>query len=262
MKKLLIVALIISLLNCKNKSTPTEQYTDEQLDITTSVYPENITKVFDAHGGIDTWSDMQSLVFTMKKPNGDEITTTDLKNRTSLIEMPKHTIGFNGEAVWLKLKDTIPYKGNAKFYYNLMFYFYAMPFVLADDGIMYEDVKPLEFDGVSYPGIKIAYESGVGESPEDEYILYYNPETYKMEWLGYTVTYFSKEKSKEFHFIKYSNWQRVNGLVLPETLTWYNYENNLPTTKRNDLKFTDIKLSKEKPEPQIFEAPEGATIVE
>ena len=83
-----------------------------------------------------------------------------------------------------------------------------------------------------------------------------------MTWLGYTVTYFSKEKSKEFHFIKYSNWQTVDGLALPETLTWYNYENNLPTTKRNDLQFTDIKLSKETPDADIFEVPEGATIAD
>jgi hypothetical protein len=237
-------------------------YTDEQLDVTTSVYPESITKVFDAHGGVDTWNAMQSLVFTMKKPNGDEVTTTDLKNRTSLIEMPKHTIGFNGKDVWLTSKDTTAYKGNPKFYYNLMFYFYAMPFVLADDGIMYEETTPLVFEGQTYPGIKIGYEAGIGESPEDEYILYYNPETYKMEWLGYTVTFFSKEKSKEFHFIKYSNWQTVNGLLLPETLTWYKYENNLPTEKRNDLKFTDVKLSKEKLDAFIFEIKEGATVVE
>lgn len=237
-------------------------YTDEQLDVTTSVYPESITKVFDAHGGVDTWNAMQSLVFTMKKPSGDEVTTTDLKNRTSLIEMPKHTIGFNGKDVWLTSKDTTAYKGNPKFYYNLMFYFYAMPFVLADDGIMYEETTPLVFEGQTYPGIKIGYEAGIGESPEDEYILYYNPETYKMEWLGYTVTFFSKEKSKEFHFIKYSNWQTVNGLLLPETLTWYKYENNLPTEKRNDLKFTDVKLSKEKLDAFIFEIKEGATVVE
>ena len=137
-----------------------------------------------------------------------------------------------------------------------------MPFVLADDGIIYQDTEPLVFEGNTYPGIKIAYDAGIGESPEDEYILYYNPETYKMEWLGYTVTFFSKEKSKEFHFIKYSNWQTFNGLVLPETLTWYKYENNLPTEKRNDLKFTNIKLTKEKPESQIFEMPEGAKIIE
>ncbi|WP_042242732.1 DUF6503 family protein [Jejuia pallidilutea] len=262
MKHLLILVTIISLFNCKNKSTPTVDYTDEQLDVTTSIYPESITKVFDAHGGVDTWNAMQSLVFTMKKPNGDEVTTTDLKNRTSIIEMPKHTIGFNGKDVWLTSKDTTAYKGNPKFYYNLMFYFYAMPFVLADDGIMYEETTPLVFEGQTYPGIKIGYEAGIGESPEDEYILYYNPETYKMEWLGYTVTFFSKEKSKEFHFIKYSNWQTVNGLLLPETLTWYKYENNLPTEKRNDLKFTDVKLSKEKLDASIFEIKEGATVVE
>lgn len=262
MKKSLLIVVVISIFACKNKTTPTIDYSEETLDVTTSIYPENITKIFNAHGGIDAWNTMKSLEFTMKKPNGNEITTTNLKNRKSLINMPNHTIGFDGEQVWLKNKDTAIYKGNAKFYYNLMFYFYAMPFILADDGIIYENVKPLEFEGKSYPGIKISYEAGVGESPEDEYILYYDSETNKMEWLGYTVTYFTKEKGKEFHFIKYSNWQTIEGLVLPETLTWYNYENNLPTTKRNDLLFTDIKISTETPDSSIFEIPAGATIVE
>ncbi|TBM99736.1 hypothetical protein EYD45_15070 [Hyunsoonleella flava] len=262
MKTLFPLLLFVIVMSCKNDKKDTSNYADEKLDVTTSIYPENIIKVFDAHGGVDTWNDMQFLEFTMQKPNGDEVTKTDLKNRKSLIEMPKHTIGFDGENVWLKNKDTTQYKQNPKFYYNLMFYFYAMPFVLADDGIIYQDAPSLEFEGETYPGIKISYEAGVGESPEDEYIIYYNPETHKMEWLGYTVTFFSKEKSKEFHFIKYSNWQTVNGLVLPETLTWYKYENNLPTEKRNDLKFTNIKLTKEKPNPQIFEVSEGAKIIE
>jgi hypothetical protein len=260
--KILTLALLVLTISCKNKTENTVDYSEETLDVTTSIYPENIAKVFDAHGGLDTWKKMKSLEFTMQKPNGDEVTITDLKNRKSFIEMPNHTIGFNGEDVWLKSIDTTTYKGNAKFYYNLMFYFYAMPFILADDGINYEDAEPLVFEGESYPGIKISYESGVGESPEDEYILYYDAETHKMVWLGYTVTYFTKEKAKEFHFIKYNNWQNANDLLLPETLSWYNYENNLPTTKRNDLPFTNIKLSKEKPNQDIFEVPEGATIVE
>ena len=170
--KALILTLFIVAVSCKNKTTPTVDYSEEKLDVTTSIYPENITKVFDAHGGLDTWNTMKSLEFTMKKPDGDEITTTDLKNRSSLIEMPNHMVGFDGETVWLKNKDTVQYKGNPKFYNNLMFYFYAMPFILADDGINYEDVDPLVFEDKIYPGIKISYESGVGESPEDEYILY------------------------------------------------------------------------------------------
>ena len=259
---LFLVVTVFILFSCKNNTKEKVNYSEETLDITTSIYPENMSMIFKAHGGLDTWNKMQSLVFTMEKPNGDEVTTTDLKNRKSLIEMPKHTIGYNGKEVWLQSKDTTTYKGNPKFYYNLMSYFYAMPFILADDGIMYEESKPLLFEGKEYPGIKISYESGVGESSEDEYILYYDAETYQMAWLGYNVTYFTKEKGKEFHFIKYSNWQTVEGLLLPETLTWYNHENNLPSTKRNDLKFVNIKISQEKPNPDIFEKPEGAEIIE
>lgn len=261
MKRILFLSLIVLIFSCKNKTAPTIDYSEETLDVTTSVYPENITKIFDAHGSLDKWNTMKALEFTMKRSNGDEVITTNLKNRRSLIEMPNHLIGFNGEDVWLKNKDTATYNGNARFYYNLMFYFYAMPFILADDGIIYEDVDALDFEGKSYPGIKVSYEGGVGESPEDEYILYYDADSHQMEWLGYTVTYFTKEKSKEWHFIRYSNWQNIDGLVLPETLTWYNIENNLPATMRSDLKFTDIKISKEKPEDGIFEVPNGAELI-
>lgn len=262
MKKIILLVFVVSLAACKNKTVSAPNNSEESLAVATTIYPENVSKIFKAHGGLDTWKTMKTLEFTMKKPDGDEVTTTHLKNRKSLIEMPNHSIGFNGDDVWLKSKDTIAYKGNARFYYNLMFYFYAMPFILADDGIIYDNVAPLEFEGESYPGIKISYQSGVGESPEDEYILYYNAKTHKMVWLGYTVTYFSKAKSKEFHFIKYSNWQNIAGLVLPETLTWYKYENNLPTEKRNDLQFTNIKLVKESPVSDIFEVPAGAQIIE
>ncbi|WP_298239147.1 DUF6503 family protein [uncultured Algibacter sp.] len=262
MKKTLFLISVISIFCCKNKTTPTVDYSEENLDVTTSIYPENITKIFDAHGGLDVWNTMKLTEFTIERANGNEVTTTNIKNRKSLIEMPKHTLGFNGKDVWLQSKDSTAFKENPRFYYNLMFYFYAMPFVLADDGIIYKDTNPLVFEGKTYPGIKISYDAGVGESPDDEYVLYYDAETYKMVWLSYTVTYFSKEKSKTFKFIKYSNWETIDGLLLPETLTWYKYENNMPTVKASDLKFIDAKLSKEKPDSEIFEVPEGATLVE
>ncbi len=262
MKKTALLLLTVALMFSCKQETKTNDYKNETLDVTTTIYPENISKIFKAHGGIDHWNAMQSLVFTMPSPDGNEITTTNLKSRESLIDMPNHIIGFDGKDVWLHKKDTTSYKGNAKFYYNLMFYFYAMPFVLGDDGISYKDVEPLTFEGNDYPGILISYESGVGESPDDEYILYYNPETYNMEWLGYTVTYFSKEKGKEFHFIKYSDWQTIDGLELPKTLTWYDYENSKPTTKRNDLEFVNVTILQTKPDDRLFKKPENAKVIE
>ncbi|VAV84993.1 hypothetical protein MNBD_BACTEROID02-389 [hydrothermal vent metagenome] len=255
---LLTVALMFS---CKQEKKAND-YKNETLDVTTSIYPENISKILKAHNSLDTWNNMQTLTFTMPKPNGDEVTTTNLKTRKSLIDMPNHAIGFDGNTVWLLKKDTTTYKGNPKFYYNLMFYFYAMPFVLADDGITYKDAEPLTFEDKTYPGIHISYDNGIGASPEDEYVLYYDSDTNKMAWLAYTVTFFTKVKTKEFHLIKYDAWQEVNGLLLPKTFKWYGFENNVVGDYQREMSFVNVSTSIIPTDDSLFEKPNDANIIE
>ncbi|WP_299781411.1 DUF6503 family protein [uncultured Formosa sp.] len=267
MKYTLLLLLIVAFASCKQSTEKktTEQKTTEEVVTQKSEfksYPENIAKVFEAHGGIVTWNAMQTLAFTMQKPTGNEVTTTDLKSRKAHIDMPSHVLGFNGKDVWLQSKDTTVYRGKPKFYYNLMFYFYTMPFVLSDDGITYSKAAPLLFDGVEYPGIQVSYGAGVGESPEDEYILYYDPETFQMTWLAYTMTYFAKEKSKKFNYIKYGNWQDVNGVKLPKAIQWYNVVDGKPIDMRNEVLFSNVKLSKDKQDALFYEAPESAEIID
>jgi len=196
MKNTTLLLLAIALFFSCKQEKKTNDYSKDTLDVTTSIYPENISKIFNTHGGLELWNKVQTLAFTMPNPNGNEITTTNLKTRKSLIDMPNHKIGFDGKSVWLLKKDTTSYKGNPKFYYNLFFYFYAMPFVLADDGITYKEAEPLTFEGKTYPGIHISYDSGIGASPEDEYILYYDSDTNKMAWLAYTVTFLLKRRPR------------------------------------------------------------------
>lgn len=246
----------------KNEPVQSVDYSEENLDITTSTYPENITKVFNAHGGIDTWNRMKSLSFTMEKPNGKEVTTTNLRTRAERIDTPTYSLGSDGHLLWVNEKGDEAYKGNAKFYKGLMMYFYAMPFIVGDDGIIYEEAKPLEFEGTSYPGILISYEAGVGASPDDQYVIYYDETTGQMQWLGYTVTFGKDEKSTEFHYIRYNNWHTVNGLVLPKSVDWYTYENNLPVEKRNTVEFTDVILSEKEPDASLFVKPESAKLIE
>lgn len=264
MKNYLLLFALLIISACKQETKPVENvdYSEEKMEVTTSVYPENVTKILNAHGGIDQWNTFNSLVFTMKKPTGDEVTITDLKDRRSFIETDAFKIGYTGKETWLVNKGENKYKGNPQFYYNLMFYFYAMPYVLADDGITYSNVEPLKVDGKEYPGIKISYAAEVGESPDDQYIMYYDADTNKMAWLGYTVTYFTKEKSDKWSFIKYADWQTINGIVLPKTLEWYKAEGFTIGEKRNDLLFTDISLSKDKLEDSVFAKPADAVINE
>ncbi|AUC80853.1 DUF6503 family protein [Lacinutrix sp. Bg11-31] len=261
------IALLLIVTACKQNKSPepviTIDYKKEVLDVTTSIYPENLTKVFNAHGGIDAWETMKSLSFTMDKPDGKEVTLTNLHSREALIESPKATIGFDGNKAWFLNKMEGEYKGYPpKFYYNLMFYFYAMPFILSDDGINYADAEPLVFGGVTYPGIQVTYNAGVGETPEDRYVLYYNPETYLMEWLGYTVSFVPGIDKKELHFRKYGNWQEVNGLQLPKTITGYGFKNDKPTEAKATTNFIDIKVSSSAVDTKVFAKPEKGEFVE
>jgi type IV pilus biogenesis protein CpaD/CtpE len=83
MNKIVVVALALSLLNCKqepkNDVVVVTDYKTENLEVTSSVYPENITNILKAHGTLEAWDTNKTLAFTMKKEKGDELTITDLK---------------------------------------------------------------------------------------------------------------------------------------------------------------------------------------
>ncbi|QLG44113.1 DUF6503 family protein [Costertonia aggregata] len=263
MKQLLSLLALMALLACKQnvKEPKTEQKEEvTQTKVIAKNYPEALQKVFETHGGLKNWKEKRTLSYTMPKPSGDEVQTIDLYSRKERIETPQIAMGFDGTNVWL-LDEKATYKGDPLFYRNLMFYFYAMPFVLADDGINYGETEPLEYDGKSYPGIRIDYDSGVGTSPKDEYYLHYDPETYQMAWLGYTVTYRSGEKSDNVKWIRYNDWMNIDDLVLPKALIWHDYEGKKIKEAREPLPFENVILgSAPKPEG-FYNMPKNAKVV-
>jgi hypothetical protein len=222
-------------------------------------YPVSLVQVFKAHGGIDRWKDMTGLSYDLVDHNKVETHTISLKDRKTRIEGGQWAIGFDGTEVWKLEQEENAYSGDPVFYYNLMFYFYAMPFVLADGGINYEELKATELDGEVFEGIKISYNEGVGNSPKDEYILYYHPETHQMTWLAYTVTYNQAKSGQDWRYVKYSEWQEVNGFILPKTLTWYTVQDGKPVQARNYRNFENIVFSEQEIDDAFFEIPEGAT---
>jgi len=263
----MLFSVFLSMTACKNEvkeaAYEAEIITESQQgNKALATYPPKVKAIFDAHGGAEAWFKMNRLSFEIPKENGPEKHKIALSDRRSLIETKEWSIGYDGSDVWLLQQEEASYKGNARFYHNLMFYFYAMPFVLADDGINYSPEPATELAGKMYEGIKISYNDGVGDAPKDEYIVYYDSETHLMTWLAYTVTYRSNEKSDNWRYIQYAEWKDVNGLILPKTLTWYSVEEGKPTESRNSMKFENIKVSESLPEAKLFVKPEGATISE
>jgi len=252
--------LILVFFSCKERKTTTETevQTNEAEVTQESPYPEKLQHVFEAHGGLALWKKQRTLTYVIPKPENPETHITDLHTRKDKIKTPNFDMGFDGNTPWLMNKAKA-YDGNVEFYHNLMFYFYAMPFVLADDGIYYDDAEALVFEGKSYPGFKITYETGVGTSPKDEYYLHYDPVTYEMEWLGYTVTYRTGEDSDNIKWIRYDDWGNFEGLKLPNSISWYNYVGRDIKDLRNTIKFENVMMSQNTKQKGFYNKPDEVT---
>lgn len=264
MKKVFILLpFLLFLLTACGNTPPTEDTTPEAEASTepARTYPASITKVFDAHGGVDAWDEFDALTFTMGTGDKQETQLIDLKNRRELIERSGGTsIGYDGEKTWVVSEEE--FKGDPIFYRGLMFYFYAMPWVLSDPGIVYEESTPLVFDGETFPGIKISYNDGVGMSPKDNYFLHYDEKSGEMRWLGYTVTGRTGKVSDKISWINYPSWSDHGGVKLADSLVWYTAEENLPVARRNARVFSSVSLSKQAPDDGVFAMPEGAKVYE
>ena len=263
MKHLSTLFLAIAIVSCQPKA-------EKKQDIETTVkietkakkdYPEALNLVFEAHGGLDAWKQQRTLVYELPKKDFTETHTTDLHSRKDRIDAPDFSMGTDGVGVWLLDTDE-KYKGDAGFYHNLMFYFYAMPFVLADDGILYHTTEDLVYEGKSYPGVGISYKSGVGTSSKDEYFIHFDPETHQMAWLGYTVTYRTGEISETVKWIRYDNWQRINDLTLPKSITWHNFEGSTILEARSTVEFENVALKDSRMADDFYSKPELAEFVE
>ena len=251
--RLFYLLLVIVLIGCQSTTSTAETATYTYQS--PAHHSESIDRVFAAHGGYEKWSQMKTLSYL----KGDESTITNLQNRKIRLESPGRTIGFDGADVWVS-PDTLA-TDRIRFYHNLYFYFYSMPFVVGDPGASYEDLPARILNGKSYEGVKVSYGAGVGDAPDDNYIIWYDPKTYLMEWLMYTVTYRSGEPSDSYSLIKYDGWQEVNGLLLPTFLQWYQYDQEVVGDPRGDgAQFSEIRLSEQAPESSLFARPDNAAI--
>ncbi len=109
MKRPIIAMALLAVLNCKEapkQTTATSEERKMEMEAPKKEYPEALTQVFDAHGGLDNWKKKRNLTFTISKPDATEVQTIDLYNRTDKIEMPATSMGFDGDEIWLLDPET------------------------------------------------------------------------------------------------------------------------------------------------------------
>lgn len=263
--KAIIYLFVLAALSCQacqpaeEKATETDG-TDAVIAADTTAYPAYFRDVVQAHGGLEQWKKLGSMQFQLKNEGGTETHIIDLKNRKDLVKADSYTMGYDGAQVWVS-PNKAAYPGkSARFYHNLYFYFYTIPFVLADPGVHYEQLPDTELQAKRFKTIGVTFAEGIGDTPEDQYRLLIDPETNRMEWLLYTVTFFDGKPSNKFNALKYEDYQEQKGLLFPRKMTGYKYENGQIGDVRYSVTIENLQLAEEQPEQGQFEKPEQAEV--
>jgi hypothetical protein len=105
-----------------------------------------------------------------------------------------------------------------------------------DDGVLLGDPgwEKLPGDDTPVISIRMGFQAGTGDTPDDYYVLLIDPETHRLRGCRYIVTYKDAlpegiEASPE-HLLLYDGFVEVEGLLLPSHYSIYDEDNHLYAT--------------------------------
>lgn len=259
-----VLSLGISLAACDPEDAENDDARAEG-DVHIPDAPEALQAAWKAHGGLDTWRAQRSARYTFERTVGDTSTQDeqfiDLHDRRVRITGDDFVLGFDGAEAWVAPDlDAFPYDSDPRFYTSTYFYFWAMPFLLADPGVIATDAGTTTLNGTTYNVTEIRYEDDVGDSPDDVYIAYTDAETHELDVLRFSVTYGGRESEPDMALV-FDEWTTINGLKLPVESHYRTWEAGaLGDPAGPVLQYHDIELGTEPPAFDLFERPQDAEI--
>lgn len=116
-----------------------------------------------------------------------------------------------------------PELNRARFHVLTWPYFLAAPYKLNDPGTVREDLGPTTMDGKDYPTMRLSFRPGVGDTPDDWYIVYQDPDTKRLHGMAYIVTYAkdTARAEKDPHAIRYNDYETFEGIPIATRWTFH-----------------------------------------
>ena len=179
------------------------------------------------------------------------VETTQQGSRRTYQDWPldEASIVYDGTSVWSVdwKRDNPP-----KFMVNLTYYFLNLPWLTQDDGVVLEGPGEgkLPKDDKTYITIRMTFEPGVGDTPDDYYLIFIDPDTYLMRGAEFIVTYgamldlFNMPEDVTFlgPMIKvFETYDTVDGLKIPTTYKTYTPDGTIYGDHTvEDISFTKV----------------------
>ncbi|MEE9268916.1 MAG: DUF6503 family protein [Candidatus Krumholzibacteria bacterium] len=191
-----------------------------------------------AHGGLDKWTSAPTVSFhDAFKPAGAPAAmvsqvTVEQGPRRAYIDYPEMgmNLTWDGEKAW-SVDWKLPYP--PRFMALLNYYFVNLPWLTKDPGVVLGNVstEKLWDDPTDYITVHMTFESGVGDTPDDYYVLYIDPKTHMMKGCRYVVTYEGLlpegATSTPEHILVFDTFDTVDGLQVPIHYTVYQLDHSV-----------------------------------
>ena len=227
----------------------------------------------EAHGGLEKWYkngpisfrfNYQPLDGSTQRDTYQTIDTWRSKARHYNVGDSTSQYGWNGKNAWL-MADSTTFKYNTRFWSLTPYFFTAQPFALDGNGVNLELLTPKIFNGKLQDVVKVTFDAGTGDSPDDYYVLYFDNETHKMGVIRYIVSYpayFKNGGNSPEKLMELFGEQIVDGISFPKS-----YKTHwLSPEETAGEHITSITLSAIKFRPDIeadfFDIPLEAKILE
>jgi hypothetical protein len=241
-----------------------------------------ILEVIEAHGGLRSWYEAPTSSYEWEYSNvGSDMRFRSFlvaDNRTRRVYHDLLTFGtpeaveevdarfaWDGSEAWMSPGSRT--QPNPRFWSLTGYYFSSIPFVLADPGLRFRILPPEPVDGVRHERVMSYFDSGVGDSPGDIYVVYIDPETDRVAAVLYTVTFGRAYQPSEegppppesgtlFH---YDDYTTVDGLTVPTRFRGYGYREGEQGEFRNEAWVSRISF-REPFDETLLEMPADARI--
>ncbi|WP_159039919.1 DUF6503 family protein [Christiangramia fulva] len=152
---------------------------------------------------------------------------------------------------------------NARFDIFTWQYFFSLPFKLTDPGTIWEEKSARKLNGNTYQTARLTFMPGTGDSPEDWYLIYKDPDTNRLKAAAYIVTFNSEpeEAEKNPHIIVYSDYVMVEEVAFASNWKFYKWsEENGIGQQLGEAEISDIHfIEKEK---GLFKKPTDSRIID
>jgi len=150
-----------------------------------------------------------------------ELTFTTSMGRARIDTSAGPSVVWDGGTAWISPADAeLPM---ARFHVLTWPYFVLAPLKLRDPGTRLEVLGEREIGGRTLEAARLTFEPGVGDTPEDWYVVYKDPGTARLHGMAYIVTFGTTtgQAEEEPHAIVYDDLTDVDGALVPIRMRFY-----------------------------------------